>query len=340
MYETMSRILITGVAGFLGSHLADSLIQADHEVIGCDNLLGGSKDNVPDDVEFHEADCNNISKMKDLTENVEVVYHAAAVATEGLSVFSPSMVTKHVYQNSASVISAACENDVERFVYMSSMARYGEKDIPFTEETPAEPEDPYGLAKVAAEDLLKMMGRTHGMDWSIAVPHNIIGPRQKFDDPFRNVVAIFANRMLQGKQPIIYGDGEQKRCFSDVEDCIQCLEKMGFSDEAEGEVINIGPDEEENFITINQLAEHIAQIVDLELDPIYVGERTNEVKVAHCSADKARDLLNYETQWGLKESLQKEVQWIRQVGPQQFDYLYDLEIVNEKTPRTWTDELI
>jgi len=170
------------------------------------------------------------------------------------------------------------------------------------------------------------------------VPHNIIGPRQRYDDPFRNVAAIFINRMLQGKQPIIYGDGEQKRCFTFVQDGVRPLQKLAHYDNVTGEVINIGPDDE--FVSINHLAETIADIIDFDLDPIYKPDRPQEVKLANCSADKARRMLDYDTEYTLREGLKEMIDFIDERGVKEFEYHLECEIVNEQTPDTWTNELI
>jgi UDP-glucose 4-epimerase len=175
------------------------------------------------------------------------------------------------------------------------------------------------------------------MEYAIAVPHNIIGARQKYDDPFRNVAAIMINLMLQGRQPIIYGDGEQKRSFSFYQDCVNPLIKMGTEPHAAAQVINIGPDEE--FVTINELAKIIAEIIDFKLDPVYMPDRPQEVRLASCSAAKARKLLDYKTTTGLRAGLLDMVEYIRERGPKPFTYHLDLEIVNEKTPRTWKERM-
>ncbi|MCI0552142.1 MAG: NAD-dependent epimerase/dehydratase family protein, partial [Anaerolineae bacterium] len=210
----MSKIFVSGVAGFLGSHLAERLVSDGHDVIGVDNLSGGYRDNVPEGVVFHEADCRDVQAMTALMKGVDVVYHCAAAAYEGLSVFSPVYVNEQTYMTTVALLSAAAQNKVKRFVYLSSMARYGHQQTPFTEDMTPKPQDPYGIAKVAAELQVRELCETHGLEWVIAVPHNIIGPRQKYDDPYRNVASIMANRMLRGKAPIIYGDGKQMRCFS------------------------------------------------------------------------------------------------------------------------------
>jgi len=332
------KIYITGVAGFLGSHLADRFLQDGHEVVGIDNLIGGYVDNVPEGVKFYNEDLTNFDKLKDQLEGVDVVYHTAATAYEGLSVFSPRIVTKHIVDASVSIITAATAAGVKRFVNCSSMARYGEQEtVPFTEDMLPMPQDPYGIGKVAVEQLLINIAETHGMEWVNAIPHNIIGPRQKYDDPFRNVASIMTNLMLQDKQPIIYGDGSQKRCFSFVQDDIFVLEKLATADNVVGQHINIGPDEE--FISIQQLAEKIASILNFNLKPRYYPDRPQEVRLANCSADKARSLLGYETKYTLEQGLVELVEYIKDRGPKPFDYHLDLEIINEKTPQTWKNKL-
>jgi UDP-glucose 4-epimerase len=336
--NSKDKVFITGVAGFLGSHLADRLIKKGYHVVGCDNLMGGYIDNVSPEVEFYQYDCNFLNSMKKIMRGCDVVFHCAATAYEGLSVFCPHLVTQNIVTASVAIISTAISNNVKRFVYCSSMARYGNNEVPFTEDMIPKPVDPYGIGKVAGESFLKNLSDVHGMEYVIAVPHNIIGPRQKYDDPYRNVASIFINRMLQGKQPILYGDGNQKRCFSFIHDTIQCLDRMAFQENVVGELINIGPDEE--FITINRLAEVIAELLDFKLKPIYEKGRPQEVVLATCSADKARKLLDYKTEYSLKEGLKEMIEWIKKRGTKPFHYIFDLEIVNEKTPKTWKNKLI
>ena len=193
------------------------------------------------------------------------------------------------------------------------MARYGNQKSPFKEEMSPMPVDPYGVSKVAAEEVLKILSSVHNFDYTIAVPHNIVGPYQKYDDPFRNVMSIMLNRMLQGKQPIIYGDGEQKRCFSYIDDCLYCLNALAFNNNVVGEVINIGPDEEP--VTINELAEACANETGVNLDPIHHKDRPKEVKFATCSSDKSRKLLNYRTKTSLKDAIKYTVDYVNNRVP-------------------------
>jgi UDP-glucose 4-epimerase len=333
------KVLITGVAGFMGSHLADEFIKRGHSVVGIDNLLGGYYENIPDAVEFYKKDLGNFDLVADHFNGIDLVVNTACTAYEGLSVFSPALVTRNTSHITTVALSASIKAGVKKFVHMSSMARYGTQDIvPFTENMIPKPQDPYGIAKYASELLIKNICETHGMDYVILVPHNIIGPRQKYDDPFRNVASIMINRMLQGKQPIIYGDGSQMRCFSFMQDVIDPLMVACETDIANGLVINIGPDEE--FITINDLAKKIATILKFDLDPIYMPGRPQEVLNANCSASLAREVLGYKTKKSLDSGLEDLCDWIKDNGAKKFDYHLPLEFVTDKTPRTWVDHII
>jgi UDP-glucose 4-epimerase len=331
------RIFISGVAGFLGSHLADAFLADGHEVVGIDNMVGGDLDNVPGAVEFHQVDCNDFDRVRDCIKGCQVVYHCAATAYEGLSVFSPHLVTRNIVTASTGMISASVANHVRRFVMCSSMARYGANGVPFTEDMVPKPQDPYGIGKHCSELLLQNLSEVHGMEWVIAVPHNIIGPRQKYDDPYRNVASIFINLMLQGRQPVIYGDGLQKRCFSFISDDVAPLKQMAFEPACAGQVINIGPDDE--FVTIRELATTIARLLDFRLEVTLARERPREVYLANCSADKARRLLGYKPRVTLEDGLREMIDWIRSRGTRPFKYHLGLEIVNEKTPDTWKNRL-
>jgi UDP-glucose 4-epimerase len=332
------KIFITGIAGFLGSHLADRMLELGHEVIGNDTLIGGYRDNVPKEAKLYVVDCCDVESMAFYMKDVDVVIHTAATAHEGLSVFSPSFITKNIFEASVATISAAVQNKVKRFVYCTSMARYGNQPHPFTEDMTPQPVDPYGVAKVAGEDVLKILCETHGMEWNIAVPHNIVGPRQKYDDPFRNVMSIMINRNLRGLPAIIYGDGLQTRCFSYVDDCVGCLEKMALDPKVVSQIINIGPDD--GTVTIKELAKLVAEATGFKGQAVHMPDRPREVKHADCSADKARWLLNYETKTTLQQSIQETVEYIKEKGPKEFDYAYPLEIVTEKTPKTWSERLM
>lgn len=331
-------MFVSGVAGFLGSHVADYFLERGHRVVGCDNLFGGEMENVPSAVEFHRVDCNDVAKLTPLLEGVDVVYHAAATPYEGISVFAPHLVTQHVVGATVGITSASIQSRVRRIVLCSSMARYGSQTVPFTETMEPKPQDPYGIGKVAAEQLVRNLCQTHGLEHVIAVPHNIIGPRQKYDDPYRNVASIMINLMLQGRQPFIYGDGSQKRCFSFVQDVVSCLARLALDPDVDGAIFNVGPDEE--FVSVLELAQRIAAQLKFDLKPTFVPARPQEVHLATCSADRARARLGYQTKYTLDQGLAEMIAFIRARGPRPFKYHVELEIRSERTPETWLRRLL
>ena len=333
------KVLITGVAGFLGSHLADNFIDKGYSVVGIDNLIGGYRENVNESVDFYNFDLDELELIQPLFKDVDLVIHAACTAYEGLSVFAPSLVVRNTMQITTNVMSAAINASVKKIVYLSSMARYGAQDkVPFEESMTPRPQDPYGIAKYASELMIKNLSAVHGINYVILVPHNIIGPRQKYDDPYRNVVSIMINRMLQGKQPVIYGSGEQKRCFSFIDDVIEPILLACNSEVADRKTINIGPDDE--YISINELAYKLSRILNFELSPIYVPERPQEVFNANCSANLAREILGYKNSTTLDEGLNRAVNWIKSYGSKEFNYHLELEFNSKIAPITWVKKLI
>jgi UDP-glucose 4-epimerase len=332
------KVLVTGVAGFMGSHLADAFLSRGDEVIGIDNLVGGYMDNVPEGVDFRLANLGDFDQVKDMFNGVDLVVHSACTAYEGLSVFSPALVTKNTSHITTVALSASVRAGVKKFIHMSSMARYGNQKTPYVETMIPMPEDPYGIAKYSSELLVKNICETQGMDYVILVPHNIIGPRQKYDDPFRNVASIMINRILQGKQPVIYGDGSQTRCFSFMDDVTNPLMVACDSELAKGKIINVGPDEE--FVTINELFKRIAKIMNYDGEPIYMPGRPQEVRHAVCSADLSRELLGYQTSKSLDDGLTELIEWIKMKGVRPFNYHLPLEFITDKTPKTWSERLM
>ena len=311
------RILLTGSTGFLGSNLLKALSKLPHEVF-CFK---------------RDTKMREVKKFKP-----EIIYHCACIACEGLSVFSPALITRNTFQNTIGILSPAINHKVRRFIYCSSMARYGKQRPPFTEDMEPMPHDPYAISKVSSEKMIKMMAETHGIEYVIAIPHNIIGPGQKYDDPFRNVASIMINRMLQGKQPIIYGDGEQTRIFSFIDDCIGPLLRM--LDCPSGEIYNIGPDNRDAaVVTINRLASTIAFLLSFNLKPIYMPERPREVREAYCSSDKIRKSFGYKTKTNLEDGLREMIKDIEKRGIKPFNYHLPIEI-KDGCPKSWIDKLM
>lgn len=356
----MAKIFITGIAGFLGSHLAETLLAQGHVVWGCDSLLGGVTSNVPAGANWYHLDCRNREAMLGCMKGMDIVYHCAAAAHEGLSVFSPAFIFDNVAGGSISVFSAAIAAGVKRIVFLSSMARYGrglilDQDNPgllemekyqeyvwaksFHEDFIPAPADPYGHAKVASENVLRTLCELHGVQYQIAVPHNIIGTRQCYTDPYRNVISIWINRLKQGKPGIIYGDGQQVRCLSPVQDILPCLVKLGLDVGLEqGHVWNLGPDTGE--MTINQAYEMVQTLMDSDLAAEYLPGRPGEVKHATCSASKARAALGFEDKTPLAVCIKQMIDAVPEGGhPFRYDN-YPLEIVSELTPKTWKERMM
>ena len=332
------KIYITGVAGFLGSHLADALITKGYTVAGCDNLSGGSLSNCSDKVDFRQVDILDLDALKSHMAGSEIVIHTAALAYEGLSVFSPKLITETIYSGTVSVASAAIAVGAKKLLNCSSMARYGNIKPPFYEFSTCNPVDPYGMAKLHAEQALNLLSDIHGIEVQHVVPHNIIGTRQNYTDPYRNVASIFINSLILSNKLIIYGDGLQTRSFSPVNDCIQAIIRVIEGNFHNKEVFNIGP--ENNEITINKLADTLITLTGaINPEIITLPDRPREVKKAWCSSNKAITLLGYNPNTSIRETLKEMVSWIKNQGPLPFNYRLPVEIVNEKTPKTWTEKL-
>jgi len=334
----VTKVFITGIAGLVGSNLAKYLINKGYEVSGIDNGIGGIDDNIPQGIIYHEEDILDTDFLKAAMGGADVVFHAAALPYEGLSVFSPTITATSIVSGTLSTAVAALHNNVRLFINCSSMARYGNQIPPFTEDMPTKPVDPYGLAKVQAEQHLSLLSQIHGLNYVTVVPHNVIGVGQRYFDPFRNVAGIMINRILQDKPIIVYGTGEQKRSFSNVLDCVIAIERIIQSDrDICGQVYNIGPDHNE--ITIKQLADKIAQYADKELTLEFFPDRPAEVKYAYCSSDKVKREFNYSADITVDTTLQQMIQWIKP-RVKEFEYHLPIELITSSTPKTWTEQLI
>ena len=335
----MAKVFITGIAGLLGSSFARYLInQGGYEVVGIDNGIGGIDSNVPEKAIYIKGDILDIELLKEHMEGADTVFHTASLPYEGLSVFSPTITATSIVSGTLAVAMAALHCKVRLFINCSSMARYGDQVPPFTEDMPTKPVDPYGLAKVQAEEHLKLLSDIHGLHYVTVVPHNVIGVGQRYFDPFRNVVGIMINRVCQGKSIIVYGDGEQKRSFSNVLDCIKAVEQiMNSAKDIGQQVYNIGPDDNE--ISIKQLAYRIGHHAEVYPALQHFPDRPNEVKNAYCSSAKISAEFNYKAAISADQTIKEMVEWIKP-RVRDFEYHLPLELITDKTPKTWTDKLI
>jgi UDP-glucose 4-epimerase len=329
-------VLVTGGAGFMGSWLVDELIRRGHQVVSVDNLLGGSERNVNKDSKFIKADMRIRAKVREVVKGVDLIFHLAAYAAEGQSFFSPVSINEINIVPMNNLLVEAINNNVEGFVFTSSMAVYGAQKPPFREDLPREPEDPYGAAKAYCETMLEIFARTYGLHYAIIRPHNVYGPRQNTADPYRNVLGIWINRILRDKPPLIYGQGDQTRAFSYVEDVTPAIANAAFHEKADRQIINVGSDE---VTPINDACHALLETMGSEMEPTYEPARPGEVKHAYCTVRKSIDLLGYKTNHTLKQGLSKMVAWARDLGPQEPTYKLPLEITR-KAPKVWVDRLM
>lgn len=327
----MKTALILGAAGFMGSYLFEFLQHEGLKVYGIDNYSIGTYKH-PFILDIDLLDKKKV-ELAMLGIEPDVIFFLAAWAHEGLSQFAPKLVTENNYNIYLNTLVPAIKQKVKKIVVCSSMSVYGGQEPPFTEDMSRQPEDIYAVAKTAMEQSTEIMSRVYDFEYTIIRPHNVYGPRQNMADPYRNVAAIFINRCLANLPITIYGDGEQKRAFSYIDDVIPYLAKAGLED-FNKEIINIGPTEE---FTINELASEILKYFPDVPPPVYLPDRPVEVKNAWCSNKKAMDLLGYKTSTTFQEGIYKMVEWAIKKGHQEPKYLKNLELVNERTPLPWKE---
>jgi UDP-glucose 4-epimerase len=302
-------ILITGVAGLIGSRMAGWLTEnkPEYQIIGIDNLSGGYINNIPEGVDFHQADIANDDLRNYFTnKNIEYVFHFAAYAAEGLSPF----IRKFNYVNNlvatANIINCCIEFNIKRLVFTSSMAVYGDGNPPFVEDQLCKPIDPYGVAKFACEMDIQIAGQQHGLDWCIIRPHNVYGNNQNIWDKYRNVLGIWMYQKINGQPFTIFGDGSQKRAFSFIDDCLLPLWKAAENQAASKQIINLGGIKEN---TILEAAEILQKVVGG--NDINFLEQRHEVKNAYSSHQKSVELLNYSDNTSLEKGLSEMWQWAK-----------------------------
>lgn len=341
------RILVTGAAGFMGSHLVDALVEdGKHDVYAVDDMSGGYKENINPKSKFTKLDLRDKKRIERYINNVkpEILYHLAADATEGRSQFTPISASERNYIAYIYTLVPCIKNNIKRVVLTSSMSVYGAQKPPFSEDMDKKPEDIYGITKTAMEDATEVLAKVHKFEHVIVRPHNVYGPKQNLSDPYRNVIGIFINCLLNNKNFYIYGDGEQRRAFTYIDDFTPYLAKCGFLDNVKSEIINIGPSRE---YTINYLAGIVLKTffpdgnIPKNLRPKYLPDRPQEVKDAYCTNDKAENLLGYKTTITLEEGIRRMVTWAKKLGPQEFNYLEEgLELETDDVPQTWMKKLI
>lgn len=326
----MPTSLVTGGAGFIGSHLADELVARRHEVIVLDDLSGGLQKNVPKAAQFIQGSITDHVLIEKVFESnkIDYVYHLAAYAAEGLSHF----IKRYNYQNnligSVNLINESVKHNIKCFVFTSSIAVYGNQKSPMTEGMIPQPEDPYGIAKYAVEQELKVSKEMFGLDYVIFRPHNVYGERQNITDPYRNVIGIFMNQLMSGKPLSIFGDGSQTRAFSYIYDIVPCIAESITTKESYGETFNVGADEA---IAVKDLAEQVMKAMRMAC-PIQFHESRNEVQHAYASHEKIKNHFGETESTSLEVGLEKMSNWAKSVSHQSSQKFESLELTKNLPP--------
>jgi UDP-glucose 4-epimerase len=308
----MTRALVTGAAGFIGSHVADHCLRLGMEVVATDDLSGGFRENVPDGATWVEGDIRDADFVESLWESgdFDYVYHVAAYAAEGLSHYIRAYNYRTNLESSVLLVNQSVLHGVKRFVFTSSIAVYGAEQTPMSEEMTPRPEDPYGISKYAVELDLAAAYDSFGLEYTIFRPHNVYGERQNISDPYRNVIGIFMNKVLQGEPMPVFGDGLQTRAFSHIDDVAPLIARAPLIGASRNEVINVGADHP---YTILELAQAVAKAFGVECDVTHLPAR-REVVHAFSTHEKAERIFGVSPQVGLEEGIARMGRWVQANG--------------------------
>ncbi len=326
------KSLITGGAGFIGSHVARHCLALGHQVVVLDDLSGGFRDQVPDGAAFVQGSVTDAALVQRLFDehSFDYVYHLAAYAAEGLSHFIRRFNYTNNLIGSVNLINESVRHSIRCFVFTSSIAVYGANQLPMHEDLPPQPEDPYGISKYSVELDLRSAHEMFGLNSIVFRPHNVYGENQNIGDRYRNVIGIFMNQVMQGQPMTIFGDGLQSRAFSYIDDVAPHIANSVNIPAAYGQVVNIGADQA---YTVQFLAEAVAQALGQEPNIRHLDAR-NEVKHAYSDHSKARSLFQQTTFVSLEEGIARMAAWARQVGARESCTFQDIEI-RRNLPPSW-----
>jgi len=329
----MPKALVTGAAGFIGSHVAKHLLDVGMDVVALDDLSGGFRVNVPAKAIWVEASVTDIAALRPIFEEhaFDYVFHLAAYAAEGLSHFIRHYNYTTNLLGSINLINLSVLHGVKCFVFTSSIAVYGEDQIPMTEDLIPEPEDPYGISKYAVELDLLAAHRQFGLEYIVFRPHNVYGEHQNIGDKYRNVIGIFMNQILQDEPITIFGDGEQTRAFSYIDDVAPVISSSVLVPTAYGEVFNVGGDTP---YSVNHLAEAVRELMGVPDHPVVHLPARNEIKHAYALHQKARQFLEVPHPTPLREGLDKMARWVFGVGSRKTKDFESIEIPHG-LPKGW-----
>lgn len=328
------NVLVTGGAGFIGSHVVRHCLDMGFDVIALDDLSGGFEDHVPNGAKFIKGTITDAEFVKGLFNeySFDYVYHLAAYAAEGLSHFIRRFNYNNNLIGSINLINESVKYKVKCFVFTSSIAVYGKGQVPMTEEMTPIPEDPYGISKYAVELDLRSAHEMFGLNYVVFRPHNVYGENQNIGDKYRNVIGIFMNQIMQGKQLTIFGDGTQTRAFSYIDEVAIPIAKSVELKDAYNQVFNIGADKP---YTVNELAKVVCKEFNVASDIKYLNAR-NEVLHAYSDHSKAHKVFGGQIGTiNLVEGISRMAKWAKKVGARKSQEFDNIEII-EKLPDGWT----
>jgi len=328
----MTKSLVTGGAGFIGSHVVKHCLDMGHEVIVLDDLSGGFEDHIPKGATFVQGSVVDHELVSELfaEHKFDYVYHLAAYAAEGLSHFIRRFNYNTNLVGSINLINEAVKYKVKCFVFTSSIAVYGKGQLPMSESMTPEPEDPYGVSKYAVELDLRAAHEMFGLNYVVFRPHNVYGENQNIGDKYRNVIGIFMNQIMQGRPLTIFGDGTQTRAFSYIDDVAIPIAKSVNIPAAFNQVFNIGADKP---YTVNELVNVVGEEFGVKPQVTHLSAR-NEVLHAYSDHSKAHGVFGAPTGIDLKEGISKMAAWAKRVGARQSQEFGNIEIT-EKLPDGW-----
>lgn len=328
--------LVTGAAGFIGSHVVDALIALGDTVVALDDMSGGFPENVNPAAKLIEGSITDHALINRLFDEYEFdhVYHLAAYAAEGLSHFIKRFNYTNNLIGSVNLINASITHDVQCFVFTSSIAVYGTNQLPMTEDLIPQPEDSYGIAKLAVEQELKVSHEMFGLNYVIFRPHNVYGERQNIGDRYRNVIGIFMNQLMQGQPLTIFGDGLQTRAFSYISDVAPVIARSVYQPKAYNHVFNVGADTP---VTVKRLAEVVCHAFGVPPDIRYLEAR-NEVTHAYASHHKLRQFFDLPAdEVPIEDGVRRMAAWARQHGARQSKPFEGVEVLKNMPP-AWRAE--
>jgi nucleoside-diphosphate-sugar epimerase len=312
-HKLKSKYLVTGGAGFIGSHLVENLVKQGHDVRVLDNFLTGKRENIAeflDEIDLIEGDIRDLSTCMQAVEGVDFVLHQAALPSVPRSIEDPVLTNEINIRGTLNLLLASREQKIKKFVFASSSSVYGDDEIlPKKEGVEGVPLSPYAVTKLVGEKYCQVFSRIFGLSTVSLRYFNIFGPRQDPASQYAAVIPLFITRIIQRERPVIFGDGEQSRDFTYVANIVEANRLAIGAPEISGEIINAACGSK---TTVNQLFEHIRQILHKDIDPIHQEPRPGDIRHSFADITKAQEVLKYEPKISLIQGLQETIRWYKE----------------------------